>query len=127
MSSSTSPAKPNSRSGSSPATPKLRPGFPFRRLAEEEGVLMPDHFRLVRGGARAHLDAVLADLPAGVTEVSLAPALAAEEIRAIDPYAAGRFDDLAVLTDRALRDRLDHAGVIRVGYRAIRTAQRQRR
>lgn len=102
-------------------------GFPFRRLAEEEGVLIPDHFRLVRGGARAHLDAVLAELPAGVTEVSLAPALAAEEIRAIDPYAAGRFDDLAVLTDRALRDRLDHAGAIRVGYRAIRDAQRQRR
>ena len=30
-------------------------GFPFRRLAAEEGVHCPDRFRLVRGGARAHL------------------------------------------------------------------------
>ena len=37
-------------------------GFPFRRLATEEGVSIPDHFRLVRGGTRAHLEAVLADL-----------------------------------------------------------------
>ena len=27
-------------------------GFPFRRLATEEGVSIPDHFRLVRGGTR---------------------------------------------------------------------------
>jgi predicted glycoside hydrolase/deacetylase ChbG (UPF0249 family) len=102
-------------------------GFPFRRLAAEEGVLMPDHFRLVRGGARAHLDQILADLPPGVTEVALAPALAAEEIRAIDPGATGRFDDLAVLTDRGLEDRLDALDVTRIGYRQIRDAQRARR
>ena len=99
-------------------------GFPFRNLAEQEGVWMPDHFRLVRGGARRHLDDTLAALPAGVTEVALAPALAAEELRAIDPGAAGRFDDLAVLTDRALLARLDTLGVIRVGYREIREAMR---
>ncbi|MEM9468203.1 MAG: ChbG/HpnK family deacetylase [Actinomycetota bacterium] len=102
-------------------------GFPFRRLAAEEGVLMPDHFRLVRGGARSHLDQVLADLPSGVTEVAFAPALAAEEIRAIDPGAAGRFDDLAVLTDRTLEERLDRLGVVRTGYAALRDAQRARR
>lgn len=102
-------------------------GFPFRRLATEEGVLMPDHFRLVRGGARTHLERVLADLPIGVTEVALAPALAAEEIRAIDPGAAGRFDDLAVLTDRSLERRLDQLGVKRIGYAALQAAQRARR
>ena len=101
-------------------------GFPFRRLAAEEGVLLPDHFRLVRGGTRAHLEAVLADLQPGVTEVAFAPALAAEEIRAIDPGAAGRFDDLAVLTDRGLHDRLDALGVVRIGYREIRDLQRSR-
>lgn len=99
-------------------------GFPFRSLAEQEGIWMPDHFRLVRGGARRHLDSVLADLPAGVTEVALAPALAAEELRAIDPAAAGRFDDLAVLTDRGLAERLDRLGAVRVGYREIRDAMR---
>ncbi len=99
-------------------------GFPFRRLATEEGVSMPDHFRLVRGGTRTHLEAVLADLAPGVTEVAFAPALAAEEIRAIDPAAAGRFDDLAVLTDRELHARLEGLGVTLIGYRALRDAQR---
>ena len=99
-------------------------GFPFRRLAAEEGVSMPDHFRLVRGGTRAHLEAVLADLAPGVTEVAFAPALAAEEIRAIDPSAAGRFDDLAVLTGRELHARLECLGVTLIGYRALRDAQR---
>ena len=99
-------------------------GFPFRRLATEEGVSMPDYFRLVRGGTRAHLEAVLADLAPGVTEVAFAPALAAEEIRAIDPSAAGRFDDLAVLTDRELHARLEGLGVTLIGYRALRDAQR---
>lgn len=99
-------------------------GFPFRRLANEEGVSIPDHFRLVRGGTRAHLEAVLADLAPGVTEVAFAPALAAEEIRAIDPSAAGRFDDLAVLTDRELHARLEGLGVTLIGYRALRDAQR---
>jgi predicted glycoside hydrolase/deacetylase ChbG (UPF0249 family) len=102
-------------------------GFPFRRLAAEEGVAMPDHFRLVRGGTRAHLEAVLADLAPGITEVAFAPALAAEEIRAIDPAAAGRFDDLAVLTDRELHGRLDGLGVALIGYRALRDAQRAAR
>ena len=102
-------------------------GFPFRRLAAEEGVSMPDHFRLVRGGTRAHLEAVLADLAPGITELAFAPALAAEEIRAIDPAAAGRFDDLAVLTDRELHGRLDGLGVTLIGYRALRDAQRAAR
>ena len=102
-------------------------GFPFRRLANEEGVSIPDHFRLVRGGTRAHLEAVLADLAPGVTEVAFAPALAAEEIRAIDPSAAGRFDDLAVLTDRKLHARLEGLGVTLIGYRALRDAQRAAR
>ncbi|MEO0494394.1 MAG: ChbG/HpnK family deacetylase [Actinomycetota bacterium] len=103
---------------------EIAAGFPFRRLAADEGILMPDHFRLARGGTRAHLEAVLTDLQAGVTEVAFAPALAAEEIRAIDPAAGGRFDDLAVLTDRGLHDRLDRIGVTLIGYREICAAQR---
>ncbi len=102
-------------------------GFPFRRLAADEGVMSPDHHQLVRGGARRHLDHVLADLPAGVTEVAFEPALAAEELRAIDPSATGRIDDLAVLTDRSLEHRLDKLGVKRIGYRAVRDLQRSRR
>ena len=102
-------------------------GFPFRQLAREEGVLSPDHHQLVRGGARGHLAQVLADLPAGVTEVAFEPALAAEELRAIDPSATGRIDDLAVLTDRSMEQQFDMIGVERIGYRTIRDLQRSRR
>ncbi len=102
-------------------------GFPFRRLAAEEGVLMPDHHQLVRGGARRHLESYLQNPSEGITEIALEPALAAEELRAIDPSATGRIDDLAVLTDRSLESRLDRLGVTRIGYRAIRDLQRSRR
>jgi predicted glycoside hydrolase/deacetylase ChbG (UPF0249 family) len=101
-------------------------GFPFRRLAAEEGIFMPDHFQLVRGGARAALDAYVAAPIAGVTEIAFEPALAAEEVRAIDPTATGRIDDLALLTDRTLPDRLARAGVTTIGYAAIRELQQSR-
>jgi predicted glycoside hydrolase/deacetylase ChbG (UPF0249 family) len=104
-----------------------RAGFPFRRLAAEEGIFMPDHFTLVRGGARTHLDKLLSELQPGVTVVALEPAIAAEEIRAIDPHATDRIDDLAVLTDRGLEDRIARAGATRIGFREIREAQRARR
>ena len=99
-------------------------GFPFRALAEQEGIWIPDHFRLVRGGARTHLNNVLTNIRAGVTEVAFAPAIAAEELRAIDPAAASRLDDLEVLTDRALAEQLDRLDVVRIGYREIRDAMR---
>ena len=102
-------------------------GFPFRRLTAEEGVIAPDHFRLVRGGARAHFKSVLADLQPGVTVVAFEPAIAAEEIRAIDPSATARMDDLATLTDRSLPARIDAAGATLIGFRELRTLQRSRR
>ncbi|MDW3219217.1 MAG: ChbG/HpnK family deacetylase [Acidimicrobiales bacterium] len=104
-----------------------RAGFPFRRLAAEEGVLLPDHFTLVRGGARDHLDATLASLESGVTVVAFEPAIAAEELRAIDPDASSRMDDLDVLTDRGLGDRIAATGATLIGFREMRDAQRARR
>ena len=104
-----------------------RAGFPFRRLAAEEGILMPDHFTLVRGGARAHLGSVLRDLAPGVTVVAFEPTIAAEEVRAIDPAASNRIDDLAVLTGRGLRDRIGAADATLIGWRELRDLQRARR
>ena len=51
-------------------------GFPFRKLAEEEGVLFPDHFVLVRGGvgSRRSIERAIGDLRPGVTEVYIHPA-----------------------------------------------------
>lgn len=102
-------------------------GFPFRRLATDEGVVVPDHFRLVRGGGRDHVRSVLAALRAGVTEIALEPALASEELRAIDPAATARIDDLALLTGSELTDRLRAAGAELIGYRPLRDLQRSRR
>ena len=76
---SISPSRPSSRS--TRIRRRRNPaGFPFRRLATEEGVSMPDHFRLVRGGYEPISSRAGRSRP-GVTEVAFAPALAAEEIR----------------------------------------------
>ena len=101
-------------------------GFPFRSRALAEGIVFPDHFRLVRGDARRHVVERLADLQPGVTELSLCPALDEPEIHAIDPAASGRVDDLALaLSDETAR-LLEAAGAVTIGYRALRRAQRAR-
>jgi chitin disaccharide deacetylase len=101
-------------------------GFPFRRLAAEEGVLFPDHFVMVRGmGSRRTIEKVIGDLRPGVTEVYAHPAVDAAELRALAPDWATRVDDHDLLTtDRSLRAMLDRAGVQRIGYRPLRDLQR---
>jgi len=99
-------------------------GFPFRELAHEAGVVTPDHFRLVRGGAEAHFLSALDNLAPGVTVVAFEPAIAAEEIRAIDPSATARMNDLAVLTDRSLPSRIAESGARLIGFGALRDLQR---
>src|SRR5205085_9765480 len=57
------------------ASTERRVGFPFRKLAEEEGVVFPDHYlRVAHAGARRVLERVLSELEPGVTEVSVHPA-----------------------------------------------------
>jgi predicted glycoside hydrolase/deacetylase ChbG (UPF0249 family) len=101
-------------------------GFPFRRLAAEEGVLFPDH--LVSSpsvGGRRAFERVLFELQPGVTEVALHPAVDSPELRAFAPDWSGRVDDHdALTTDRSLRDLAARAGVTLVGYREIRDLQR---
>ena len=102
-------------------------GFPFRSLASSEGIVFPDHFRLVRGDARRHVVDQLSDLGPGVTELSLCPALDEPEIHAIDPVASGRVDDLALAVSAELAELLKRSGAVAVGYRALRSAQRRAR
>lgn len=101
-------------------------GFPFRRLAEEEGVVFPDHFVLVRGvGSRRTIEKVIGELRPGVTEVYVHPAVDTPELRALADDWAARVDDHDLVTsDRALRTMLDRAGVTRIGYRPLRELQR---
>ncbi len=102
-------------------------GFPFRSLATAEGIVFPDHFRLTRGDARHHVIEQLANLAPGVTELSLCPALDEPEIHAVDPAAAGRVDDLALALSAETAEMLQESGVVAVGYRALRSAQRRAR
>ncbi len=109
------------------ASVEANAGFPFRSLARDEGVVFPDHFRLVRGNARRHVIDCLNDLRPGVTELSLCPALDEPEIHAVDPTAPGRVDDLHLAVSQELAQRLEAAGATTIGYREMRAAQRAAR
>jgi chitin disaccharide deacetylase len=102
-----------------------RAGFPFRRLAAEEGVVFPDHFdHDWRPGSRARTFAALDSLRAGVTEIHIQPAIDTPEVRALTPYAEAWIDDLALALDPALADRIEDVGATPIGYRDLRTAMR---
>jgi predicted glycoside hydrolase/deacetylase ChbG (UPF0249 family) len=100
-------------------------GFPFRRLAGEEGVFFPDNFVSVRGPSlRRTLERLLADLEPGVTEVTCRPAADTPELRSLAPDWATRVEDYDVLTDQSLRTLAERTGVTLIGYRAIRDVMR---
>ncbi|CAN5560070.1 carbohydrate deacetylase [soil metagenome] len=101
-------------------------GFPFRRLAAEEGVVFPDHFVAPRGaGSRRSIERLLSDLRPGVTEVYVNPAVDAAELRAITDGWAALVDDHHLVTyDGELRVMLQRAGVHLIGYRELRDLQR---
>ena len=100
-------------------------GFPFRQLAEKEGVVFPDHFVLCPVGARRRIERALFDLRPGVTEVYLHPAIDTDELRAAYGDWAGRVEDHAYLSeDPSLPDLIDRAGAHLIGYRRLRELQR---
>jgi chitin disaccharide deacetylase len=101
-------------------------GFPFRRLAAEEGVVFPDHFLHVAGqGTRRVLERALADLRPGVTEVYAHPAIDTPELRALAPDWPARVDDHDLLArDHDLPAMAERLGVKFIGWRALRRLQR---
>lgn len=101
-------------------------GFPFRRLAAEEGVVFPDNFIRIRGvGSRGSLERVLGELRPGVTEVYVHPAVDTPELRALAPDWAGRTDDHQLVTnDRTFASLLERVGAERIGYRPLRDLMR---
>ncbi len=102
-------------------------GFPFRRLAAEEGVLFPDHFVLVTNGvgSRRVIEKTLFDLRPGVTEMYVHPAADMPELRAFAPDWANRVDDHHLMVhDAALRAMITRSGVKLIGYRELRDAMR---
>jgi hypothetical protein len=101
-------------------------GFPFRRLAAEEGVVFPDQVVVSPPGARRRFERLLFELPAGVTEISVHPGIDADELRAaFEIDWSGRVEDhVALRRDPSLRDLVERAGATVVGWRELRDLQR---
>lgn len=101
-------------------------GFPFRHLAEEEGILFPDHFdHDWRAGSAERVLAAIDALEPGVTEIHVQPAIDTPEVRALGAHTQGWIDDLDLVTGDDLRRRLDAAGAVLIGYRSLRDAMRR--
>lgn len=98
-------------------------GFPFRRLAAEEGVLFPD--RVIRIEDEATAEWALSDLGPGVTEIHLFPADDTGELRAITDSWEQRVLARDLITGGRLKALIDGAGAMLIGYRELREAQRQ--
>ncbi len=111
-----------------PASAERAVGFPFRSLAGEEGVVSPDHVvRPQEVGSRRAIERALVDLPPGVTELRVHPAIDTAELRAFAPDWAGRVDDHDLVTGPStLRALAERAGARLIGYRALRELQRSR-
>jgi hypothetical protein len=101
-------------------------GFPFRRLAAEEGVLFPDHFdHDWRAGSRERVYDAIRTLEPGVTEIHVQPVIDTPEVRAITSSAALWIDDHELVTaDATLRTLLHDSGAVPIGFRALRDAMR---
>jgi predicted glycoside hydrolase/deacetylase ChbG (UPF0249 family) len=100
-------------------------GFPYRRLAAEEGIVFTDHFVYTSVGGRSRLDEVLADLRPGVTEIYLHPAVDTDELRSSHPDWTGRVADHAALCrDEEFRAIVARSGATLIGYRQLRDLQR---
>lgn len=102
-------------------------GFPFRKLATQEGVVFPDHFdHDWRAGSTERVYNAIDRLEPGVTEIHVQPATDTPEVRAISPDAGAWIDDLALVISGDLAERLRTAGATPIGYRELRTAMRSR-
>lgn len=100
-------------------------GFDFRGLARDEGVFFPDHFdHDWSSGSRERVLGTLQRLRPGVTEIHVQPVIDSPEVRAVGPVSEGWIDDLALATSAELRDALQRAGAVLIGYRELRHAMR---
>jgi len=108
-----------------PAAAERLFGFPYRRLAEQEGIVFPDHFVYTSVGSRAKITQTVAALAPGVTEIYVHPAVDSDELRASHPDWENRVDDHALVTsDPTLAELIAEAGATLLGYRALRELQR---
>ena len=108
-----------------PAAAERLIGFPYRKVAEREGVVFPDHFVYTNVGSRVQIEAALAALAPGVTEIYVHPAVDTDELRSSHPDWEMRVDDHALVTsDEHVADLVAQSGATLVSFRALRDLQR---
>ncbi len=105
-------------------------GFPFRELADQEGVVSPDELIVITNshgvGTRKDLEVALEGLRPGVTEVYVHPAQDTPELRATGADWSQRVDDYNMLVNETwLGDTLGEHDIKLVGYREIRQVMRE--
>jgi hypothetical protein len=102
-----------------------RTGFPFRALAAEEGVVMPDHVIDVGPRPAEEIETAILTLSPGVTELRLHPALDTPEQRAAcAEWATTVEHHQALVGEPTLEAWLTRTGARRIDYRTLRDAQR---
>ncbi|MEY2470211.1 MAG: hypothetical protein QOF21_2909, partial [Actinomycetota bacterium] len=101
-------------------------GFPFRRLAAEDGIEVPDRVFVVRGATTATLTALVDSLQPGVTEIVLRPAMDSPELWAQTDDADERIAHLVMLCSAELADAFAARGAQRIAWRDLRALQRAR-
>ncbi|MDQ1508717.1 MAG: hypothetical protein QOG50_561 [Actinomycetota bacterium] len=108
-----------------PAAAERLIGFPYRKVAEREGVVFPDHFVYTSVGSRLQIEAALASLAPGVTEIYVHPAVDSDELRSSHPDWEMRVDDHALVTsDEPVADLIAQSGATLISFRALRDLQR---
>jgi hypothetical protein len=108
-----------------PAAAERLIGFPYRRLAGQEGVVFPDHFVYTSVGSRRQIEKALFGLLPGVTEVYVHPATDTDELRSSHPDWAQRVEDHAMVTsDASFANLVERSGATLIGYRELRDLQR---
>ena len=106
------------------ADAEARAGFPFRKLATEEGILIADHSVRGSGDLTTVITSLCTQPRPGLSDVYVHPAQDTPEVHAACADADQRVDDLNALLDGSLAERMADAGIVCVDYRAVRAAQR---
>lgn len=107
--------------------PDIDVGYPARKLAAQEGILVADRVVTAPRGteSRTVVDDALRALQPGVTAIHVRPATDTPELRAITERWAANVSDAHLVTDDwSFRAALGRSGAELIGYRQIRAAQR---
>lgn len=107
------------------ASGEAQVGFPYRRLAAEEGIIFSDHFVHTPVGDRSKIERILASMRPGVTEIYFHPAVDTDELRASHPDWSGRVSDHNALCNNAAFSQLvAESGATLIGFKELRDVQR---